>query len=47
MEACNNDTIMISGMCKKMMANSQMMDMMQKMMREKKEMNKMEGMKIK
>ena len=35
MEACKNDTTMMSGMCKKMMANPQMMDMMQKMKGEK------------
>ncbi len=31
MEACKNDTTMMSGMCKKMMENPQMMDIMQKM----------------
>ena len=35
MEACKNDTTMMSGMCKKMMENPQMMDMMQKMKGEK------------
>jgi len=44
MEACKNDTTMMSGMCKKMMENPQMMDMMQKMKGENKDM-KMEGMK--
>lgn len=38
MEACMNDTAMMSGMCKKMMENSQMMDMMQKIKGEKKDM---------
>ncbi len=38
MEACKNDTAMMSGMCKKMMANPQMMDMMQKMKGEKMDM---------
>jgi hypothetical protein len=42
MEACKNDTTMMSGMCKKMMENPQMMDMMQKMKGENKDM-KMEG----
>jgi hypothetical protein len=31
MEACKTDTAIMSGMCKKMMENPQMMDMMQKM----------------
>lgn len=44
MEACKNDTNMMSGMCKAMMGNKQMMDMMQKMKGENKDM-KMEGMK--
>ena len=35
MEACKTDTAMMSGMCKKMMENPQMMDMMQKMKRTK------------
>ena len=43
MEACKNDTAMMSGMCKAMMGNKQMMDMMQKMKSENKNM-KMEGM---
>jgi hypothetical protein len=43
-EACKNDTAMMSGMCKVMMENKQMMDMMQKMKGENKDM-KMEGMK--
>ena len=38
MEACKTDTTMMAGMCKKMMANPQMMDMMQKMKGEKKDM---------
>ena len=44
MEACKNDTTMMSGMCKAMMENKPMMDMMQKMKGENKDM-KMEGMK--
>ena len=44
MDACKNDTAMMSGMCKAMMQNKQMMDMMQKMKGENKDM-KMEGMK--
>ena len=44
MEACKTDTTMMSGMCKKMMENPQMMDMMQKMKGEKMDMNKMKGM---
>ena len=44
MEACKNDTTMMSGMCKAMMGNKEMMDMMEKMKGEKKDM-KMEGMK--
>lgn len=43
MEACKNDTAMMSGMCKAMMGNKEMMDMMQKMKSENKNM-KMEGM---
>ena len=31
MEMCKNDSTMMAGMCKTMMANPQMMDMMQKM----------------
>ena len=38
MEACKTDTAMMSGMCKKMMENAQMMDMMQKMKGEKMDM---------
>jgi hypothetical protein len=38
MEACKTDTAMMSGMCKKMMENPQMIDMMQKMKREKMDM---------
>lgn len=44
MEACKNDTTMMAGMCKAMMGNKEMMDMMEKMKSEKKDM-KMEGMK--
>jgi len=44
MEACKNDTTMMAGMCKAMMGNKEMMDMMEKMKGEKKDM-KMEGMK--
>ena len=44
MDACKNDTAMMSGMCKAMMENKPMMDMMQKMKGENKDM-KMEGMK--
>jgi len=43
MEVCKNDTTMMSGMCKSMMGNKQMMDMMQKMKVENKNM-KMDGM---
>jgi hypothetical protein len=42
MEACKNDTTMMSGMCKAMMGNKQMMDMMQKM--KGMDMGKMKGM---
>jgi hypothetical protein len=42
MEACKNDTTMMSGMCKAMMGNKQMMDMMQKM--KGMDMVKMKGM---
>lgn len=38
MEARKTDTTMMSGTCKKMMANPQMMDMMQKMKGEKMDM---------
>ena len=38
MEASKSDTSMMSGMCKKMMENPQMMDMMQKMKGEKMDM---------
>ena len=38
MEACKSDTSMMSGMCKKMMENPQMMDMMKKMKGEKMDM---------
>ena len=41
MEACKNDTTMMSGMCKTMMGNKQMMDMMQKM--KEKNMGNMNG----
>lgn len=44
MEACKNDTSMMSGMCKKMMENPQMMDMMQKMNGKNIDMGKMNGM---
>lgn len=43
MEACKNDTSMMSSMCKTMMGNQQMMDMMDKMKGGKMDMNKMEG----
>lgn len=43
-EVCKNDKTMMSGMCKVMMGNKEMMDMMEKMKDEKKDM-KMEGMK--
>ena len=46
METCKNDTTMMSGMCKKMMEDPQMMDMMQKMKGENKD-KKMEGMEVK
>lgn len=44
METAKGDTAMMSGMCKAMMTNQEMTDMMKKMMGEKKEM-KMDGMK--
>lgn len=44
MEACKNDTAMMSGMCKAMMGSKEMMEMMNKMKGEKADM-KMEGMK--
>ena len=44
MEACKNDTTMISGMCKAMMGNKQMMDMMQKMKEKNMDMGKMNSM---
>lgn len=53
MEMCNKDTAMMGGMCKTMMANPQMMDMMKKMkdgnmdkmkMDNKKSMDTMQGM---
>ena len=43
-ETCKNDTTMMNGMCKLMMGNKEMMDMMEKMKGEKKVM-KVEGMK--
>jgi hypothetical protein len=49
MDMCKSDTAMMQGMCKTMMANPQMMDMMQKMKGEnmnmdKMKMNNMKGM---
>lgn len=44
MEACKNDTAMISGMCKAMMGNKQMMDMIQKMKRNNMDMGNMNSM---
>ncbi len=44
MEACTKDTAMMPGMCKAMMGNKEMMDMMHKMQGDNKDMNKMEGM---
>jgi hypothetical protein len=41
MKACKSDTSMMASMCKTMMGNKQMMDMMQKMKGENKDMNKM------
>ena len=41
MEACKNDTTMMSGMCKAMIGNQQMMDMMQKMKGKNMDMGKM------
>jgi len=45
LESCKNDTSMMSGLCKTMMGNQQMMDMMQKRKGENKDMNNMGGMK--
>jgi len=47
MESSKEDTSMMSGMCKTMMRNSQMMNMMQKRMGGNMGMNKMDGMDIK
>ena len=44
METCKGDSAMMSSMCMGMMENQEMMDMMHKMMSEKMDMNKMEGM---
>lgn len=44
MEACKNDTSMMSSMCKTMMKDPKMMDMMDKMKGGKMDMDKMEGM---
>jgi len=44
METCKSDSGMMFGMYKTMMANQQMMDIMQKMKGAKKDMNKMEEM---
>jgi hypothetical protein len=44
METCKNDSTMMSGMCKEMMGNPQMMDMMEKMKGKNMDMGKMNGM---
>ena len=44
MEACKTDTTMMSGMCKKMMENPQMMEMMHKMKGKNMDMDKMNAM---
>ncbi len=44
METCKGDSSMMAGMCKSMMGNPQMMDIMQKMKEENKNMKKMDGM---
>ena len=44
METCKSDTAMMSGLCKTMMVNPQMMDMMQKMKEKNMDMSKMKGM---
>ena len=44
MEACNADTGMMSSMCKTMMENPKMMNMMKKMKGKNTDMNKMKGM---
>ena len=44
MEACGNDTVMMSGMCKAMIGNKQMMDMMQKMKDKSMDMSNRKGM---
>lgn len=41
--ACKNDTSMMSSLCKTMMKDPQMMEMMDKMKGGKMDMNKMEG----
>lgn len=43
-EVCNTDTGMMSSMCKTMMGNPQMMEMMKKMKGKNSDMNKMKGM---
>jgi len=43
MEACKGDSSMMSSLCKTMMRDQQMMDMMDKMKDGKMDMNKMEG----
>lgn len=44
MDMSKGDSTMMSGMCKSMMENKEMMEMMQKMKGEKKDVHKMEGM---
>ena len=44
MDMCKNDSTMMAGMCKTMMANPQMMDMMQKMKGGEMNMDKMNAM---
>lgn len=44
MEVCNSDTGMMSSMCKTMMGNPKMVDIMEKMKRKNTDMNKMKGM---
>lgn len=44
MDMCKNDSTMMAGMCKTMMANPQMMDMMQKMKGGNINMSKIKGM---
>lgn len=43
MGMCKNDSTMMAGMCKTMMANPQMMEMMQKMKKKNMDMGKMNG----